>query len=161
MWLRAFSLLIALLLPSSGHAAEALALKVLGFSPDGRQFGFIQYGGVGDGGEYEAEAIVIDVDRDRLVRPPLLIASYLEETPHTDERPYDEWLLAYAEKRFAGELRKYRFQPAGWPIAADEGAQARQSFALSSDRTLSLGSDALEFVHERLGRVRVALQNKR
>ncbi len=44
-----FTMVLAMGLAPS-QAMEALALKVLGFSPDGRHFGFIQYGGQGDGG---------------------------------------------------------------------------------------------------------------
>ena len=52
--------------PTAGAvAAEAAALKVYGFSPDGRYFAFAQHGGQGDGGHAYAEITVIDAAQDR------------------------------------------------------------------------------------------------
>jgi len=162
MFLRAILLAIAVTAPSSAHAAEALALKVFGFSPDGRHFGFMQYGGVGDGGEYIAEASVIDVARDRLVpKMPLRLESYREKNPIEDDRPYDEWLAAVAERRFAPTLRPYGFRRPGVALAADEGAQTERTFAISSDKRFSLGLKSLTFHHDRLGRGSVELDVKR
>ncbi|MCC6949070.1 MAG: DUF2259 domain-containing protein [Bradyrhizobiaceae bacterium] len=162
MWLR--SLLIALLLaaPTAASGAEALALKVLGFSPDGRYFGFIQYGGVGDGGEFVAEAHVIDVAADRLVPGmPLRLESWKESPPIDDPRPYGEWLLGFAGKRFAKALSLYDFQLLVPPIAADEGARTGETFAISSDVRLSPGTRSIAFEDAKLGRVSLDLEEKR
>jgi predicted secreted protein len=162
MWLRAFSLLVLCLAPSGAIAAEALALKVFGFSPDGKHFGFMQYGGVGDGGEYVAEAFVIDVARDRLVpNMPLRLASYREKNPIEDDRPYGEWLAAVAERRFSSTLKPYNFRAPKQALSADEGAQSNETFAISSDKQVSLGLRALDFHHDRLGRGSVQLGVRR
>jgi predicted secreted protein len=162
MWLRAFSLLMLCLAPSGAFAAEALALKVFGFSPDGKYFGFMQYGGVGDGGEYIAEAHVIDAARDRLVpKMPLRFASFLEKNPIEDDRPYGEWLAAVAERRFAATLRPYKFIPPRQALSGDEGARSNETFAISSDARVSPGLKSLAFHHERLGRGSVELAVRR
>jgi predicted secreted protein len=162
MWLRAILLLIVLLAPAGAQAAEALALKVFGFSPDGKHFGFMQYGGVGDGGEYIAEASVIDVARDRLVpKMPLRLASFREKNPIEDNRPYDQWLAAVAERRFSPALRPYNFRAPKQALSGDEGARTNESLAISSDQRFSLGLKSLSFHHERLGRGSVELEVKR
>lgn len=162
MWLRALPLLTVLLAPAGAQAAEALALKVFGFSPDGRHFGFMQYGGVGDGGEYIAEVSIIDVARDRLVpKMPLRLESYREQNPIEDDRPYDQWLAAVAERRFASTLRPYGFRAAKQALSADEGAQTEKTFSISSDVRFSLGLRSLAFHHDRLGRGSVELDVKR
>jgi len=161
MFLRAVLLLVLCLSPSGAFAAEALALKVFGFSPDGKHFGFMQYGGVGDGGEYIAEASVIDVARDRLVpKMPLRIESYREKNPIEDDRPYGEWLAAVAERRFAAALRPYGFRAPKVALSGDEGARTNETFAISSDERFSLGLKSLAFHHERLGRGSVELEVK-
>ena len=104
-----------ILLGSAGfgpaQAAEALALKVLGFSPDGRYFGFTQYGGQGDHSEYIAELFIIDASRDRLV-PGVPVRVKAEVKDENEEKEL-EALLAISEKRAAGLLKRHRISKPG------------------------------------------------
>jgi predicted secreted protein len=151
-----------LMAPTSAYCAEAWGLKVLGFSPDGRYFGFIQYGGVGDGGEFVAEMQVIDVERDRLTPGmPRLVTSGDDDLPFDDPRPHEKWLQSYAEKQFAAMLDPYAFQRPSRPPAADEAARSGEAFGITSDDKLSLGLRKFWIDHRKLGRVTFDLEIKR
>jgi predicted secreted protein len=81
------------------RSMEALALKVIGFSPDGRYFGFVQYGGQGDGGEYLAETYVIDTSRDRFAPGVPVRINTVDEEAIAEEAEDPAKLLALAMKR--------------------------------------------------------------
>ena len=98
---------LAALMGSPAQAIESLAVKVLGFSPDGRYFAFVQYGGYGDHSAYIAETFIIDTSRDRFVEgvPVRVTADMREDNPDETEELKD--ILAKAAKRSADLIRRY------------------------------------------------------
>src|SRR5262245_12566899 len=72
---------------SPANAIESLAVNVLGLSPDGRYFAFVQYGGYGDHSAYIAKTFIIDTNRDRFVEgvPVRITADMREDNPNEEE----------------------------------------------------------------------------
>ena len=106
-------------------AADAYKVKVLGFSPDGRYFGFVQYGTEADAGRHAAETFVIDTARDRFVPGiPLRVTSEMrEENP--DEADERKALLAEAGKRNAAEIGRYNVTKLGTMLARAAAADTK------------------------------------
>lgn len=158
-WLTAFAAATAVALaPVQAQAAEALALKVLGFSPDGRYFGFIQYGGQGDGGEYLAETYIIDTGRDRFVPgTPLRIDTIAEESI-AEEAEDPAKLLALAVKRSQSLVKKFDVARPGTLLARVEEARTGEPHSGSGGPTS--GVKSLSIKHARLGDLNLALDIK-
>ena len=79
-------LVVAGLTANPAQAFDILALKVLGFSPDGRYFAFMQYGPQWDAGKLFAETYVIDASTDRYVQgAPVRVSTDMKEDASSDK----------------------------------------------------------------------------
>ena len=105
------------------RSMEALALKVIGFSPDGRYFGFVQYGGQGDGGEYLAETYVIDTGRDRFAPGVPVRINTVDEEAIAEEAEDPAKLLALAMKRSQALIKKFDVTRPGAILTRVEAAR--------------------------------------
>ncbi len=137
------------------QAMEALALKVLGFSPDGRHFGFIQYGGQGDGGEYFSETYVIDAAKDRFVPGVPLRIDTVEEEAIADEASDPENLLKLALKRSQTLIKRFDVTKPGALLARVENARTGEAHSGSGGPTA--GAKAVTAKHPRLGELNLKL----
>ena len=117
---------LAALTGSPALAIESLAVKVLGFSPDGRYFAFVQYGGHGDHSSYIAETFVIDASRDRFVEGVRLrlIVDMRENNPDEDEELKE--ILAAAATRAAPLMSRYGITKPSALLVRVEEAKPRE-----------------------------------
>lgn len=140
------------------RAAEALALKTLGFSPDGRYFGFVQYGGQGDGSSYLAELSIIDANDDRLVKgtPVQVVAEMREASPNEEEEIAE--VTAKAEQRAAALIKRLDLSKPGEVL--DRVAEARVGETHSGSGGPSLGVDTVSVKHPSLGAFNLKLVSK-
>ncbi|MEI8153572.1 MAG: DUF2259 domain-containing protein [Hyphomicrobiales bacterium] len=116
------------------QAMEALALKVLGFSPDGRYFGFIQYGGQGDGGDYMAETYVIDTSRDRFVPGVPLRVDIIDDQGNADEAAAYEAMLKRALQRSQSLIKRFDVSRPGAVLARADDARTGEAHPAPAGR---------------------------
>jgi predicted secreted protein len=149
---------LAALMGSPAQAIESLALKVLGFSPDGRYFAFVQYGGYGDHSSYIAETFVIDTQRDRFVEgvPIRVIVDMREENENEAEELQD--LLKNAAKRSAVVMSRYNISRPGTRLV--KVAEAKSDEVLSGSDRPTAGADAVTAKHQKIGDLRLKLAAK-
>jgi len=149
---------LAALTGSPALAIESLAVKVLGFSPDGRYFAFVQYGGYGDHSSYIAETFVIDTSRDRFVEgmPVRVTADMREDNPNEDEELKE--ILATAAKRAEPLMSRYNIVKPGTLLMRVEEAKT-QEVASGSDRPVA-GIGAVIAKHAQLGDLGLRLDPK-
>ncbi|MBX9844437.1 MAG: DUF2259 domain-containing protein [Xanthobacteraceae bacterium] len=124
--LKRLALMLGLALTApAAIAADAYELKVLGFSPDGRYFGFVQYGTEADAGTHAAETFVVDVTRDRFVPgvPLRVTAEMREENP--DDAEEIKALLTRAGKRHAAAFGRYNVSKPGTVLARAAAADTK------------------------------------
>ncbi len=150
----------ALLVVLAGAAApaqayEALALKVLGFSPDGRYFGFIQYGGQGDGSQRLAESYVLDVATSRVVPGAPARIDTLEDESLLPQAQDDDTLLALARTRSQSMVERYKITESGTVVTRVKTADPEHTHAGSGGPTGGAMSMAVR--HRRLGKFKLAL----
>jgi len=140
------------------RAAEALALKTLGFSPDGRYFGFVQYGGQGDGSSYLAELSIIDANDDRLIKgTPVRVVAEMRETSPNEEEEIAEVVIK-AEQRAAALIKRLGLSKPGEVL--DRVAEARIGETHTGSGGPSLGVDAVSVKHSSLGELSLKLETK-
>jgi predicted secreted protein len=143
-------------------AAEAAALKVYGFSPDGRYFAFAQHGGQGDGGHASAEITVIDAEQDRFAPgfPVRVEPTDFEDKPGAPEE--GEQAVAIAEKRAGARLKFLAVTRPGQVLARDPAVVAADtaSYSAGNDLGPKPGGRTMSFNHPRLGRMELALTPK-
>lgn len=154
----AAALVVVAAVVSPAQAMEALALKVLGFSPDGRYFGFIQYGGQGDGGEYLAETYVIDTSRDRFAPGVPVRIDTVDEEAIADEAAEPDKLLALAVKRSEGLVRKFDITRPGARLVNVEAARTGEPHSGSGGPTS--GETSVTAKHATLGDLKLILDIK-
>ncbi len=157
------ALSIALLLPpGAAQAADAAALKVLGFSPDGRYFGFMQYGPQWDAGRMQTEIVVIDVSRDRFVQGvPLRVTADMRDDSTSDNiEPVLKKFLAYAERRAASLLSAHKISKPGTLLARDAEARPGEHSSGSEMPPKGEGTAALAAKHPVLGELKLKLETK-
>jgi predicted secreted protein len=150
---------LAVLTCSPALAIESLAVKVLGFSPDGRYFAFVQYGGHGDHSSYIAETFVIDTNRDRFVEgvPMRLIVDMRENNPNEDEELKE--ILVTAAERAAPLMSRYGITKPGALLVRVEEAKTQEVFS-GSDRPVA-GTNAVTAKHVLLGDLGLKLDLKK
>jgi predicted secreted protein len=146
----------------SSCAAEAAALKVYGFSADGRYFAFAQHGGQGDGGHAYAEITVIDTTQDRFVAgfPVRIEPTELEDQEGAPEE--GEQALVLAEKKAGAKLKGLGATRPGQVLARDAKVRAAEnpSYSAGNDLGPKVGGRAMSFTHPRLGKMDLALALK-
>jgi predicted secreted protein len=146
----------------ASEAAEAAALKVYGFSPDGRYFAFAQHGGQGDGGHAYAEITVIDAAQDRFVAgfPVRIDPLEFDEKP---EAPAEgEQALVLAEKKAGVKLKRLGATRPGQVLARDPAVRAddNPSYSAGNDLGPKVGGRSMSFTHPRLGKIDLQLALK-
>lgn len=101
--------------PLPALSADSLALKVLGFSPDGRHFALMQYGPQWEASRFYAETFVIDAGRDRFVAgaPQRTTIDMKDDTTEDNVGPQLKAFVTGAEKRAAGLLGPNRITSRG------------------------------------------------
>jgi predicted secreted protein len=154
----ALALSLAALTGSPALAIESLAVKVLGFSPDGRYFAFVQYGGYGDHSAYIAEAFIIDTGRDRFVEgvPVRVTADMREDNPNEDDELKE--ILAAAAKRAAPLMSRYNISRLGTLLSRVDEAKTQEVLS-GSDRPIA-GTNAVAVKHTQLGELNLKLASK-
>ncbi len=146
-------------MPGPAQAADALALKVLGFSPDGRYFGFVQYGALADAGQYLAETYVIDTSRDRYVSG----APVRTKTEPEDDKGMDKEVravLAKNAKSAAGLIGQYKLSASGKVLAQVKEAHAGQWESGEDLPKPSVGAKNVAAKHAQLGELNLKLEIK-
>jgi predicted secreted protein len=154
----AVAISLAALMGSPAQAIESLAVKVLGFSPDGRYFAFVQYGGYGDHSSYIAETFVIDTQRDRFVEsvPIRLIVDMREENENEAEELQD--LLKNATKRSAALMSRYNISKPGTRLV--KVAETKSDEVLSGSDRPTAGSAEVTAKHPKIGDLLLKLAAK-
>ncbi len=146
----------------SSQAAEAAALKVYGFSPDGRYFAFAQHGGQGDGGHAYAEITVIDAAQDRFA-PGFPVRIEPTEFEDQDGAPEEgEQAVTLAEKKAGAKLTRFSATRPGQVLARDGAVRADDtaSYSAGNDLGPKPGGRNMSFTHPRLGKMELALALK-
>jgi predicted secreted protein len=139
-------------------AADALALKVLGFSPDGRYFGFVQYGMQTEAGTNLAETFLIDTSTDRFVQgAPLRVTTEIPDNEF-DEAKELKALLAKSAKRAAGHVSRYNISSTGKLLVRVDDARSEE-YGSGSDAP-GLGAEAVSAKHPALGALELKLDPK-
>lgn len=153
----AFAAAVALA-PLPASAADALALKVLGFSADGRYFGFVQYGVQTDAGTNLAETFIIDTATDRFVPGvPIRVITEMSDD-NLDEAAEIKALLAQSAKRTAGLVARTGLTRPGAMLGRD--AEARTDEPHSGSGGPTAGAKTLNVKHPRLGELNLTLENR-
>jgi predicted secreted protein len=108
-------LIAATLTATPAQAFDILALRTLGFSPDGRYFAFMQYGPQWEASKLFAETSVIDASTDRYVQgTPARISNDMKDDADSDKiGPELKAFLARADKRNAGLIGKHKIGKPG------------------------------------------------
>lgn len=111
----AISVAATLLLPTAAQSAEAFALNVLGFSPNGRHFAFMQYGPQWEASRFAADVVVIDANRDHFVQgsPVRVTADMKDDATEDDIEPDLKAFLARARQRAGGLLNTHKVSRPG------------------------------------------------
>jgi predicted secreted protein len=151
------------LLPSSlSFAADAAALAVLGFSPDGRHFGFMQYGPRWDALEFHAEVFVVDTGRDRFVQGvPLRVSAEMKDDANEDNiGPQLKAFLATVRKRTASLVRTHKISKPGARLASAAEARAGEHSSGSDMPEAGAGVAAVTARHPVLGDLTLRLDIK-
>lgn len=144
--------------PGPVLAADALALKVLGFSPDGRYFGFVQYGMQAEAGTNLAETFLIDTATDRFAQgSPVRVTTEMPEDDF-DEAKEVKALLAKSAKRAAVHVSRYNISSSG-KVLARVGDARSEEYGSGSDAP-GVGSQAVSARHAALGALDLKLDLK-
>lgn len=111
----AFALLVAALITTPAQAFDILALRTLGFSPDGRYFAFMQYGPQWEASKLFAETSVIDAGTDRYVpgAPARFSIDMKDDADSDNIGPELKAFLARADKRNAALIGKHKIGKPG------------------------------------------------
>jgi predicted secreted protein len=146
----------------SGHAqaADAFALKVLGFSPDGTRFAFVQYAPRWDASTLNAELGVIDADRDRHVAgsPVRASAEMPDDATEDNIGPALKAFVTRTEKRAAGLLDRHKIARPGTALMQVPEARVGE-YGSGSDKP-GVGAAAVTARHPRLGELKLTLETK-
>ena len=158
----AVALAIALAFPSGARAADAAALKVLGFSPDGRYFGFMQYGPQWEAERFHAEVFVIDVNRDRFVAgvPLRIIAKMKDDATDDNIAPHLKAFLASVQKRATNQFGQHKISKPGALLARFAEAKADEHSSGSETPAKGAGTDTISAKHPVLGELKLNLETK-
>lgn len=141
------------------HAFDTYALRVLGFSPDGRHFGFMYYGPHLDAQKFYAEVAVIDAATDRFVAgSPLKITEEMKDDL-VDEK-FDAEVKAFvvrAEKRAAKLAGQYKIAKPGAVLARVESARSGEYETGPDLPPPEVGAASLVAKHPLLGEMKFVL----
>lgn len=158
----ATALLIAAINVTAGPvlAYDALALKVLGFSPDGRHFAFMQYGPQWEASRFTADVVVIDANRDRFVQgSPLRVTAEMKDDAAEDQiGPELKAFLAKVTQRSAGLLNTYKVSKPGALLLRVSEARPDQ-YGSGSDQPTA-GPKTATAKHARLGDLKLTIDLK-
>ncbi len=155
-------LLAAGLASTPAQAFDILALKVLGFSPDGRYFAFTQYGPQWDAGKLFAETYVIDASTDRYVQGvPVRVSNDMKEDASSDTiEPELKAFLGRVGKRTASLISQHKIGKPGAVLASVADARV-SDYEHSADKPPPpAGSMEVTAKHPRLGELKLKLEAK-
>lgn len=141
-------------------AADSLALKVLGFSPDGRHFGFLQYGPQWEATRLAADVVVVDAQRDRFVAgAPLRVTAEMKDDATEDNIAGDlKAFLAMTEKRAERLFGAHKVSKPG--VLLLRVAEARPDQYGSGSGRPKAGPLSATARHPRLGELKLTLNLK-
>jgi predicted secreted protein len=152
--------LVAGLMPAPARSADALALKVLGFSPDGRYFAFMQYGPQWEAERFFAETFVIDASRDRFVQgaPVRVTAPMKDGTTEDNVEPALKAFVAHAGKRASGVLNPHKVtKPGALLVKVEEARSGEHGSGCDQPKA---GVPSVTAKHPQLGDLRLTLDLK-
>lgn len=152
----------ALSVPSIAIAADALALKILGFSPDGRYFAFQQYGPQWDASRIYAEVFVIDASQDRFVAGvPLRVGVDMkDDTTEDNFGPQFKAFEATVRKRAASLISTHKIAKPGVVLASATDARAGEYSSGSDMPAAGAGLATLSAKHPALGDLNFKLETR-
>jgi predicted secreted protein len=152
--------LAAVLPRQAAQSADALALKILGFSPDGRYFAFMQYGPQWEAERFFAETFVIDASRDRFVHgaPVRVTAAMKDVTSEDNVEPVLKAFVANAAKRSAGVLNPHKVsKPGALLVRVDEAQSGKHGSGSDQPKA---GAPTVTAKHPQLGDLKLTLDPK-
>jgi predicted secreted protein len=152
--------LVAGLAAGPASAFDLHALKGLGFSPDGRHFGFMYYAPQFEAQRFHAEVFVIDAGADRFVPgAPLKITEEMKED--IPEGKFDAELAAFlgrVEKRSAKLVGQYQVSKPGVVLAKVADARAGEYETTPDKPAPEAGAASITARHPQLGDLKLALE---
>lgn len=144
------------------HAFDIYALKVLGFSPDGRHFGFMYYAPQFDAQRFHAEVTVIDAASDRFVAgAPLRVTEEMKDD--IPEGKFDAELKAFLGRVDKRAVKLVGDQKIGKPgVVLARVAEARaDDYEQTQDKPApEAGAASITAKHPKLGDLKISLETR-
>jgi predicted secreted protein len=155
-------LFAAALTITPAHAFDILALRTLGFSPDGRYFAFMQYGPQWDASKLFAETYVIDTSTDRFVPgAPARLSNDMKDDADSDKiGPELKAFLARADKRNAALIGKLKIGKPGVVLVRVPEARVDDYEHTPDKPPPPAGVAELTAKHPQLGDLKLKLETK-
>lgn len=155
-------LFAAALTLAPAHAFDILALRTLGFSPDGRYFAFMQYGPQWEASKLFAETYVIDAGTDRYVAGvPVRLSSDMKDDADSDNiGPELKAFLARADKRNAPLIGQHRIGRPGAVLARVAEARVADHEHATDKPPPPAGAAEVTAKHPQLGELRLKLETR-
>lgn len=154
--------LVAGLAAAPAHAFDLYALKVLGFSPDGRHFGFMYYAPQFDAQRFHAEVSLIDATTDRFVAgAPIKVTEEMKDD--IPEGKFDAELNAFlgrVEKRAAPLVGQHKVSKPGTVMAKVAAARAEEYETTPDKPAPEAGAASITAKHPRLGELKFNLETR-
>ncbi len=155
-------LVVAGLTASPAQAFDILALKVLGFSPDGRYFAFMQYGPQWDAGKLFAETYVIDASTDRYVQgAPVRVSTDMKEDASSDKiEPELKAFLGRVGQRTASLIGQHKIGKPGAVLASVADTRVGDYEHTEAKPPPPAGATEVTAKHSQLGELKLKLETK-
>lgn len=157
-----FVLAFGLLAAAPAQAFDIFALRVLGFSADGRYFGFMTYGPQVEGQTWFAEAAVIDTNTDRYVAgAPMRFSEEMK-----DDIPEDKFeaelkaFLGRVDKRAAKVVGQHKLSKPGTVLASVKEARVSDYDHTPDRPPPPVGVKELVASHPKLGDLKLKLETR-
>jgi predicted secreted protein len=147
---------------SPAHAFDILALRTLGFSPDGRYFAFMQYAPQWEASKLFAETFVIDTSTDRYVQgAPVQFSIDMKEDADSDNiGPELKAFLAGADKRNAALIGKHKIGQSGVVLVSVPEARVDDYEHTTDQPPPGPGSRTVTAKHPKLGELTLKLETR-
>ena len=144
------------------QAFDILALKVLGFSSDGRYFAFMQYGPQWDAGKLFAETYVIDASTDRYVSGvPVRVSNDMKEDADSDKiEPEIRAFLDGVGKRTTSLIGQHKIGKPGAVLASVADVRVGDYEHTADKPPPPSGATELTAKHPQLGELKFKLEAK-
>ena len=141
------------------QAFDILALRTLGFSPDGRYFAFMQYGPQWEASKLFAETYAIDASTDRYVPgAPARLSSDMKDDADSDNiGPELKAFLARADKRNAALIGKHKIGKPGVVLVRVPEASVDDYEHTTDKPPPGPGATTVKATHPQLGELTLTL----